>query len=260
MCLIGIAFQQHSDYPLLLLANRDEFHSRPTQPTAFWPDHPTVVAGRDLQGGGTWMGFSTSGRFAAVTNFRDPSRHKQDAPTRGGLVVDWITGERPYLDFGTDLLQICGQFNGFNLLFGDARQLWYLTNITPSLEQLEPGIHAVSNHLLNSDWPKCQAARDALRQTLSMSDLRNSDVLFDCLTDRTIAGDERLPSTGVPLALERSLSAVFVQLPGYGTRSSTVAAMAHDGNGLVLERTWDEQGLEGPAVELPFQWRINSSD
>ncbi|MBX9849304.1 MAG: NRDE family protein [Rhodocyclaceae bacterium] len=246
MCLIVLGWQVDPAYPLVVAANRDEYFSRPTAPLAWWDDSPEVLAGRDLQAGGTWLGITRNGRFAAITNYRDPARVNPNAPSRGQLVADFLRGtERPgdYLRRIEPDAQAC---NGFNLLVADARELWWHSNVSGQTRQLAPGIHAVSNHLLDTPWPKLVTAKAAFHNAMPVP-----TQLFALLQDDRQHPDEVLPSTGVSLARERELSAIFVKTPGYGTRSSAVIRFAaNNNNGSKLdfaEQTWAEGGLpDGP--------------
>ncbi len=242
MCLIVLGWQTDTAYPLVVAANRDEYFSRPTAPLGWWSDSPEVLAGRDLQDGGTWLGITRNGRFAAITNYRAPSRIKPAAPSRGQLVADFLRGtERPgeYLQCIERSAQAC---NGFNLLVADTRELWWHSNVSGETRQLAPGIHAVSNHLLDTPWPKLLAAKDVFATAFNAP-----TQLFALLQDDQQHPDEVLPSTGVSLARERELSAIFVKTPGYGTRSSAVVRRSVSGKLDFAEQTWAEGGLpDGP--------------
>ncbi len=238
MCLILVAYRYHPRWPLLVAANRDEFHDRPTAPLAFWTDAPHVLAGRDLREGGTWMGLGHGGRFAALTNYRDPRSHQPDAPSRGQLVSDYLRGTqsaRAYLDA---LLPHAAAYNGFNLLLSDATGLYYYSNQGDAPRALVPGIYGLSNHLLDTPWPKLTRGRDSLRRLLERRMDPSADELLALLTDRTPAPDGELPCTGVSLAWERWLSPIFIDAPDYGTRSSTVLLADSGGRAHMVEMTW----------------------
>jgi uncharacterized protein with NRDE domain len=233
VCLILVAWRAHPKYPLVVAANRDEYYRRPTAPAAFWPDHPQVLAGRDLEAGGTWMGITRQGRFAALTNFRDPSRHQPQAPSRGKLVADFLTGDQSidaYLD-GLD----ASAYNGFNLLLGDGKHLVAFSNVSGERHDLKPGIYGLSNSLLDTPWPKVGAGKTALEAALNA--LPDERLLGELLRDQRTHPDDALPATGVPLEWERLLSAAFVLSPDYGTRSSTILMLSAD-----AEISFDEQG------------------
>ncbi|NJM10791.1 MAG: NRDE family protein [Synechococcaceae cyanobacterium SM1_2_3] len=248
MCLILIAYRCHPRYPLLVAANRDEFYDRPAAPLGFWHDLPQILAGRDLQKGGTWMGVTQNGRFAALTNYREPSRVMPDAPSRGCLVSDYlcsVESARVYLDRLAWTAEI---YNGFNLLLGDAGQLYYYSNRGGGQRVLTPGIYGLSNHLLDTPWPKLERGRRALGQLLDRQVALTPDDLLDVLTNCTPAPDEDLPDTGVSLEWERWLSPIFIDAPGYGTRCSTALLLDASGRAQMVETTW------ATGRQREFQW------
>lgn len=251
MCLILVAWQVHPDYPLVVAANRDEFFARPTLAADFWPEAPDLLAGRDLEAGGTWMGVTRGGRFAALTNFRDPQSHRRDAATRGGLVADFLRGHESMTDYLSGVRARAGAYNGFNLLLGDGRRLAWIGNVDGGARDLEPGVFGISNHLLDTPWPKVEAAKSALRDALAA--LPDDTAFFRLLRDDTIHPDTALPRTGVSLEWERLLSAAFVKAPGYGTRSSTVLIMDKAGETRFAEQTWLEDASPGPLVRHRFK-------
>jgi uncharacterized protein with NRDE domain len=246
MCLILLAWQADPDHPFVLAANRDEFYDRPTAGAGFWPDAPRVLAGRDLQGGGTWLGVSREGRFAALTNYRDPAQLRADAPSRGGLVSRFLLGSEAPADFARWLMEAAPAYNGFNLVFGtirrEDRELRYFSNCGEGAGPLPPGIYGLSNHLLDTPWPKVAQGKSALSAALAA--LPDESTLLELLRREGIAADEDLPSTGVSLEWERLLSAAFVRSPTYGTRSST--ALLLDGNDelRMTEVSFDARGSE----------------
>ncbi|CAE6752292.1 NRDE family protein [Paraburkholderia haematera] len=242
MCLIVFDWRPDAvDGPLFTLAaNRDEFFRRTAEPISWWHDAPTVLAGRDLLGGGTWLGMSRDGRFAALTNYRAPHEMRADAPTRGTLVSDWLSGaasgpdhdrhETP-LDYLQHVARTGDIYNGFNLLVGDwtRRELgWYCnrSNVAPTL--LEPGTHGISNAVLDTAWPKLLKKRTELAALLARDAMPPLERLIDLMRDPRLARDDELPSTGIPLERERALSAAFIETPEYGTRGTTaVRVIAH---------------------------------
>ena len=244
VCLILFAHALHPHFPLLLSANRDEFHDRPTAPLAEWPDAPGVFGGRDLRGGGTWFGVDRRGRWAAVTNFRDPADLTvTTAPSRGLLVSEYLTGESPPADFARNLAPVASDFSGFNLLLGAPDEVWWLSN-RASPERwgpLDPGLYGVSNHLLDTPWPKVVRGKRALSEIVAAPSPSPDDLLRPLL-DQALAADHDLPTTGVPRDLERALSAAFINTPGYGTRSSTALLLHRDGVMTLAERRFGEGG------------------
>lgn len=243
MCLILAAWQCHRDFPLVVAANRDEFFRRPTAPAGFWTDAPDVVGGRDLEAGGTWMGASRRKRFAALTNFRDPESHRSMARSRGELVAAFLKGRDSATCFLEKLIPRAHEYNGFNLLIMDGETLMWYSNVGGAPVTLSPGIYGVSNHLLDTAWPKVVAAKSALAAALM--ELPDDGALFRLLRDDAVHPDDALPRTGVSLEWERLLSAAFVRSPEYGTRSSTVLTTAGDGTTIFDEQTWLEGGLPG---------------
>ncbi len=250
MCLVLIAYHAHPDYALLVAANRDEFHDRPTAPLAFWDDSPQVLAGRDLKEGGAWMGFARPGRFAALTNYRDPGHVLLDAPSRGYLVRDYLQGVEPAHDYLDRLMPRATTYNGFNLLLGDETGLYYYSNRAGGVRALTPGVYGLSNHLLDTPWPKLERGRRALRRVLERGPEPTLDTMLSLLIDRTPAPDAELPNTGVPLEWERWLSPIFIDAPGYGTRSSTVLMVGNSGRARMVEITW----VDGNRREFELEW------
>ncbi|MCP5195921.1 MAG: NRDE family protein [Gammaproteobacteria bacterium] len=238
MCLILIAYRCHPGYKLLVAANRDEFHDRPTAPLAFWDDAPHVLAGRDLQGGGTWMGMTRTRRFAAITNFRDPRQIRSNAPSRGELVSDYLRDTPSASRYLERLRPVVDHYNGFNLLLGDETGLYYHSNRTGEIQALRPGWYGLSNHLLDTPWPKLRRGLSLLRNRLDQQPDPTPDDLLGVLTDRDVAPDTELPETGIPLEWERWLSSIFIDAPGYGTRSSTALLVDDSSRMRMVEITW----------------------
>jgi uncharacterized protein with NRDE domain len=235
LCLIVLAWKARADLPLVVAANRDEWRERPTQPAHWWPDHPSIFAGRDLEAGGTWMGVSRGGRFAAVTNFRDPSDKRSTARSRGGLVSDFLLAREAPAAFLARLAPHAGEYNGFNLILGDGAELWYFGSREGSARAIAPGIHGLSNHVLDEPWPKVVRAREAMEAALREPD--PAPRLFAALADREAATDAALPRTGVGIEWERRLSSALITGADYGTRASTVVAVGEAGAIAFEERT-----------------------
>ncbi|MEO8068747.1 MAG: NRDE family protein [Flavobacteriales bacterium] len=234
MCLIVFAYRTHPRFPLIVVANRDEFLARPTAPASFWDDAPDILAGRDLCAGGTWLGVTRQGRFAALTNYRDLRKPRpKNAPSRGELVVRALKGEMDPEE--------TRRYDGFNVLFGTADDLRYHNNINGAFALVEPGIHGLSNHLLNTPWPKVTSTKHAFTKAIER-DRPDVDALFGILKDGHVAADEQLPDTGLDIVRERALSAAFIVTEGYGTRCSTVVLVDHDGRVHFEERTWQPLG------------------
>lgn len=250
MCLILIACGAHPDYPLVIAANRDEYYQRPTARAAYWPDHEHILAGRDLECMGTWLGVTRRGRFAALTNFRDPHGRKTDAASRGHLVRDVLLSEldpRSCLDAIKDTAP---RYNGFNLLAGDADGVFCVSSRDATVQELPPGIHGLSNHLLNTPWPKVVRGKQRLREALERGP--DTEALLELLGDREPATASELPDTGVGTELERVLSPALIVSPHYGTRASTALLFSSDGDVSFTERTILPGGGSGATVSLRF--------
>lgn len=242
MCLIVFAWRTHPAYPLVAAANRDEFHDRPAQPLHWWADNPDLLAGRDLEAGGTWMGVSRNGRFAALTNYRDPSQRRSGAPSRGLLVREALESGADAHETLQAFARRSADYAAFNLIVGDGRQLGIHESTTGAVRMLEPGIYGLSNHLLDSAWPKVERAR--ARFSAALDTLPAETDFLDLLRDTTAAPDQALPQTGVSLEWERWLSPAFIRAPGYGTRSSSLLFANRENQVRFSEWTWDnDSGL-----------------
>jgi uncharacterized protein with NRDE domain len=248
MCLILLALDTHPDYALILAANRDEFYDRPTAAAAFWDEAPWVLAGRDLKAGGTWLGIDRRGRLAAVTNYRQGRREAEAPRSRGHLVSDYLTGRT---DGRTHVALVeleAALYNGFNLIAGDvgagagAGALFYFSNREGRARELGRGVYGLSNHLLDSPWPKVTAGKTGLGTLLGGGD-ELLPALFDLLADRRQAAEELLPATGVSPEWERLLSSAFITSPDYGTRSSTIVLIGRDRRAVFVERSFGRGGL-----------------
>jgi uncharacterized protein with NRDE domain len=248
LCLIALAWKARPGLPLVVAANRDEWRDRPAEPARWWADHPQVFAGRDLQAGGTWMGVTRAGRFAAVTNFRDPSERRTAARSRGALVTGFLLADSPPEAFLAALAPHAGEYNGFNLIVGDPESLWYFGSREGEARAIEPGIHGLSNHLLDEPWPKVVRARMAMEEAISAHD--PAPRLFAALSDRHGAADESLPQTGVGIAWERRLASPLITGADYGTRCSTVIVVSDEGQVAFEERSLGVLGdVVGVATE-----------
>jgi uncharacterized protein with NRDE domain len=251
MCLIALAWKAHPGYALLVAANRDEWRERPTQPAGWWRDEPDVLAGRDLKAGGTWMGVTRSGRFAAITNFRDPSDKRSTALSRGTLVADFLLSHEEPAEFAARLAVRADLFNGFNLVVGAGDSLMYFGSREREPREVEPGVHGLSNHLLDEPWPKVTRAREAMRSALADPDPHPR--LFDMLADTRGADDSELPDTGVGMAWERRLAAPLIVGPDYGSRASTILTLGADGAATFEERTLAQDGSVAAIAKFAFR-------
>lgn len=248
MCLILFAYRQDPEFPLILAANRDEFHGRPTIEASYWQPAGTagsvrILAGKDKLAGGTWLGVSETGRFAAVTNIRNPAQVGDKARSRGELPSEFLIGSQSASDYCQQVSQRSHEYAGFNLLVSDGEQLCYINNRDSEIHILKAGIYGLSNSALDTDWPKVNTGKTRLQALLNSGELR-TDQLLTMMTDRTRAPDESLPATGVPKDLERTLSATFIldENLDYGTRCSTALIMDSRGEYRFSERNFDNTG------------------
>jgi uncharacterized protein with NRDE domain len=258
MCLIILAWNVRDDMPLVVAANRDEWRERPAQAAHWWPDRPDLLAGRDLKAGGTWMGVTRAGRFAAVTNFRDPSDKRSTARSRGELVTEFLAGSVSAARFLSNISARAADYNGFNLIAGDGASLLYYASREGMVRTIEPGVYGLSNHLLDEPWPKVTRARREMQAALEDADPLPR--LFEALSDDAPAADPQLPDTGVGIAWERRLSAALITGADYGTRASTVLALGRDGDVTFEERTRDAHGNVASTARHRFTLReaVNS--
>lgn len=238
MCLIFFSVNEHPRYKLIVAGNRDEFHQRRTAPAGFWPDVPHVLAGRDLEANGTWLGVSRKGRISLLTNFRDPANINPAAPSRGHLVSDFLVQDVHGKDYLMDVKQRGSQYNGFNLLAGTPDQLWYYSNYAGDIQAVDKGFHGLSNHLLNTPWPKVERGKQLLASVLAKETIL-PDELFELLYDEQRAPDNALPDTGIGLERERVLSSMFIKSPNYGSRCSTVVLVDRQNHVFFAERVYD---------------------
>ncbi len=253
MCLIAWNWQPSRPAPLLLIANRDEFYARATTPLAWWHD-ADILAGRDLQAGGTWLGISRTGRMAALTNHRDPANVRSDAPSRGELVSAFLQANTPAEDYLAELAGRAADYNPFNLLVFDGHALMGLESRHARVITLQPGIGAVSNADFLTPWPKLTTLKDSLQSLLAQAHPSVADLL-ELLHRRGVAADADLPTTGIPLELERVLSSAFIAAPHYGTRACSV--LQFEANRVqFLEQSFDVTGSIGTRQ---FQTRINNT-
>lgn len=259
MCLLVLAYKTHPRYHLILIANRDEYYDRPTAPAEFWPDYPHVLGGRDLKAGGTWLGITRQGRMAAITNFRDPKSYKPGLPSRGRLVADFLVGQETAERYANHVLRHGHKYNGFNLILGDQDKVLWYSNRTGKIKLLPPGLYGLSNHLLDTPWPKVVKAKEGLAKLMNDKRFPRVDALFSLLEDNALAPDEELPETGVGHEWEKVLSAIFVRSPNYGTRSSTILLMEKGGKTTFIEKTHNGFGQEGHVRRFTFQLSSNPS-
>jgi len=256
MCLISLAWQQHEDYPLVMAANRDEFLARASQEMHFWNSQPHILAGRDLVAGGTWMGFSKHGRFAALTNIRHPDYFKAGQLSRGELIPDYLNAKLSTQQWSQWLKDNHTSYHGFNLIFGDAEGIYYFGSNQPDVVSLEPGIYGLCNADLNTPWPKVQKAQEQMSSWIKSPDLQSLSLLH---STSEVADDTLLPSTGIPIDLERSLSAQKIALPEYGTRTQSGIIVDRQGTLQVTEISIDK-GNSKQSFTIEGFWKHAEND
>ena len=258
MCIAYLSVG-HPQWPLLIAANRDEFHARRSAPAGPWPGHPEVTAGRDLVAGGTWLGWTLQGRFGFLTNYREPGRTASpQAPSRGALVRDFLLGSQRAGAYAATVAGHGGDWAGFNLVVGDRGGTWYFSNRDPAgLPKFLPaGRYILSNHLLDTPWPKVERLRRNLDAVPADRWAANPDSILHLLHDTTQAAKPDLPATGLSQDFEQLLSSPFIASPDYGTRCSTVIAASHDGDALFVEQSY---GANGRPTER-HDWRLKQAD
>jgi uncharacterized protein with NRDE domain len=250
MCLILTAWQTDAKFPCVIAANRDEMHSRPAAAAAWWQSTPPILAGKDLMAGGTWLGVTRTGRFAALTNYRDPEQRRAGTPSRGALVTSILKSGDTVQQSLEQLREVGASYNGFNLIFSDGEHLAIYESVPGVGRELGPGIYGLSNHLLDTPWPKVRTAKSRL--STALAHLENKDAALALLRDDVPAADDELPRTGVGLPWERLLSSAFVRAPDYGTRCSTLVRIDQHRHACFDEWTWDPAGAQIGAVSLQF--------
>ena len=251
MCLIVFSFRSHPSYPLIFAGNRDEFHGRPAAPAAFWTDHPDILAGRDLKAGGTWLGIRRNGRFATVTNYREPGEHRPDARTRGELVTSFLLHSDDDGRFVERLVTSRENYNGFNLIFGTPESMYYVSNRHDSDVVLRPGLYGLSNGRLDTPWPKVRRAKELFRYATG-SDRVDPAKLLNLLADEWRPPDDELPKTGIGLQWERMVSSIFIRGDEYGTRASTVVLVDKNGTATFVERSYAPGGVIAGTESFQF--------
>jgi len=250
VCLIVFAYRYHPEYNLILAANRDEFYARPTRSMQFWPEQDSVLAGQDLEQGGTWLGISQTGRFSAITNHRDGRNRENGTLSRGLLPLDFIRSNRTATDFAAQT-QLT-QYAGFNQLLGDESGLFYLSNRSDQQQRIAPGIHGLSNALLNTSWPKLDSRKQQLQLLLDQGQLDGAQFI-ELMADRQTYPQDQLPDTGISMEWEQALSSSFIQMDNYGTRATTVILQKHNGETEVIEQNYD---VTGRTERFSYQFQV----
>lgn len=250
MCLILLAFQTHPRYKLILAANRDEYYQRPTAPAGWWEEARFLLAGKDLEAGGTWMGITKKGKLAALTNYRGTESHKENAPSRGALVSQYLLSNISSREYLEELQAKSAGYNGFNLILGDMDKLCYYSDRQKKILHIAPGVHGLSNDSLDTPWPKVIKGKQILEQQVLNQPEISLESIFSFLEDTEMAPDDQLPDTSIGIGYERVLSSIFIKSPGYGTRSSTVLLVDKDN-----QVTFAERGFV-PQSERKYQFII----
>ncbi len=255
MCLLVFAWQHHPEYRFILAGNRDEFFVRPSRAACWWRHPSEILAGRDLKAGGTWLGINRSGRFGVVTNFREMGNTAAVTPSRG-LLIPAFFGSADSVDTFFDELAVRGEeLAPFSFIFGDMTALHYLSNRADSVRPIPPGIHGLSNHALDTPWPKLKQTRERFEKLLESPEIDNGG-LFEMLADRSQASDKELPKTGLGKELEKRLSAPFIITPTYGTRCSTVVSVRNSGAVTFIERSFEPDGTFAGASTFEFKLAV----
>lgn len=260
MCLILFAYKCHPQYKLIVAANRDEFYARPTEPAHFWSENTNILAGRDLEQMGTWMGITKSGRFAALTNYRDPAALLKNARSRGELVSNYLLDISSPGRYMEKVQKKSHLYNGFNLLVGDMETLLYYSKNENKIRPVIPGIHGLSNHILNTPWPKVIKGKKYLEEYIRSKQIIKPEDLFKILADSQQAQINDLPNTGIDLEWEKKLSAIFIKSLDYGTRSSTVLLIDYNNRALFKERNFWQKGEKWEEVFFEFTCRKGGKD
>lgn len=259
MCLILLSYDTHPQYRMVLAANRDEYYNRPTAPLAFHEDSPDILGGRDLKHHGMWLGITRSGRISAITNYRDSGLSISGAPSRGFLVRDFLTGKKSPIDYLKHLKSLGNRYNGFNLLVGDGSDLYYYSNRGNDIQKLKPGIYGISNHLIDTPWPKITKGKSDLEKLLNDKGKINPEDIFHILRDGSCPPDRMLPDTGVGLDWERILSPLFITSEFYGTRSSSIIFIERGGEVTFMERTFiPDGGVSKKEKTRRFSFRVSA--
>lgn len=250
MCLIALALGQHPDLPLVLAANRDEFHSRPAKEAHWWPDQPDILGGRDLQAGGTWLALAQNGRFATVTNFRDAQSPTPGHRSRGHLVTNFLRSSEAPVDYLAGIDEAA--YAGFNLIVGAGTEVAYLSNREAGLRRLQAGTYGLSNALLDGPWHKVEHTRSGLEALLEAGTINESS-LMRLMSDRDRAPVDNVATGHLDFATAHAVSAPFIVLPTYGTRCTTIVLLDNDGNWRFTERRFDASGRSTGETRFRFE-------
>ncbi len=252
MCLLVVAHRQHPKYRLIVAANRDEFHERPALPAAQWTDDETILGGRDLQGGGTWLAVNRAGQFAAITNVRT-SRNITPIRSRGLIISDYLKKHGSATDFVDHLAKLGSSYEGFNLLASDSNSAAWYSNYSNETRGLEPGVYGLSNHLLDTPWPKVNRMKADFLAARALPEEALIEALFNALANEQTAPDKDLPDTGISREFEKVLSPVFISGESYGTRCSTIILISHSRELTFLERRFGPNKMQTGESSYKFE-------
>ncbi|MEQ8584002.1 MAG: NRDE family protein [Marinoscillum sp.] len=255
MCLIVFAWDVHPKYRLIVAANRDEFYTRPTAPADFWDDEPDILGGRDLQAGGSWMTVSKHGNFAAVTNYRDLANIRENVRSRGEIPIHFMDQNQKPLSYVKGLHEYSTEYNGFNVLTANPQMMTHYSNYERKANVITPGIHGLSNALLDTPWPKVELAKAKFQELISNS--FNHGELIEMMSDTSTAEDSILPDTGVSREMEKALSAMCIRMENYGTCCSTVITLDRDGLIEFSEKSYPVGGRTEKVVNYQFKIQEN---
>lgn len=258
MCLIVFSYRQYENFPLIFAGNRDEFYERQARPAQFWKNKPGLLAGKDLKANGTWLGVTNKGDFGAITNYRDLTNIKEDAPTRGKVVTNLLTSRLQPENYFNKLQKEAHHYNGFNLLGGNLDQFLYYSNEQDEIQTLNPGLYGISNALLESPWPKVQSAKKQFEESIG-NDAVDEEGIFEILTDETSYPRELLPETGLSDEMEVAVSSIFIKTDNYGTRCSTLFYISKEGEMTFIERTYPDGSVsDSKTVRYRFYIDLNA--
>ena len=252
MCLIVFSYNHHQTYPFILAGNRDESYKRPTKQAHFWDTDPAILAGRDLKAGGTWLGVTKEGRIGALTNYRDFNHPREGEKSRGELIPDFLKSSNSPKEVLADLIRRGDRYDGFNMIAGTAKKLYYISNINKTLKEITPGIHGISNAFLDTPWPKVNVARDTFRSAISGAEI-DEKAIFSLLKNSETYPQEKLPDTGLSPEMEKSVSPIFIETEEYGTRCSTLLTVDNSGLVRFVEKSYH---TNEPEKEKRFEFKL----
>jgi len=259
MCLVLLAYKIHRDYPLIIASNRDEYYERRSIPAEFWHEYPDLLAGRDIRGEGTWLGLTKNGKIGLLTNYRDPKIYKDFAPSRGKIILSYLTGNNDLKSFLDVLDQSRSVYNPFNLIAGRFDSLYYYSNVNGIIEELKPGVHGLCNHFLNTPWPKVIKTKQGLKRIIEGNEVIKVDNLLELMEDTAQANVDNLPDTGIGMHFEKILSSIFIKTDVYGTKSTTVIFIHQNKEINFYEKSFIDRHDPGTISNFKFKLNINKT-